>query len=39
MKHDLDNIDYKYFHEIVLSTHNPHAPLKKKHLGQITLVS
>ena len=32
MKHDLNNIDYENFHEIVLSILNAHAPLKKKHL-------
>ena len=32
MKHDLNNIDYEYFHEIVLSILNAHAPLRKKHL-------
>ena len=32
MKHDLNNVDYENFHEIVLSTLNTHAPLKKKHL-------
>ena len=32
MKHDLNNIDYEHFHEIVLSILNAHAPLKKKHL-------
>ena len=32
MKHDLNNIDYEDFHEIVLSILNVHAPLKKKHL-------
>ena len=32
MKHDLSNIDYEHFHEIVLSILNAHAPLKKKHL-------
>ena len=32
MKHDLNNIDYEDFHEIVLSILNAHAPLKKKHL-------
>ena len=31
MKHDLNNIDYEDFHEIVLSILNAHAPLKKKH--------
>ena len=31
MKHDLNNIDYEHFHEIVLSILNAHAPLKKKH--------
>ena len=38
MKH-LNNIDYENFHEIVLSILNAHAPLKKKTLEQITLVS
>ena len=33
MKHDLNNVDYENFHEIVLSILNAHAPLKKKHLG------
>ena len=32
MKHDLNNIDYENFHEIVLSILNAHALLKKKHL-------
>ena len=32
MKHDLNNIVYENFHEIVLSILNAHAPLKKKHL-------
>ena len=32
MKHDLNNIDYEDFHEIVLSILNANAPLKKKHL-------
>ena len=32
MKHDLNNIDYENFHEIVLSIPNAHVPLKKKHL-------
>ena len=32
MKHDLNNIVYENFHEIVLSILNTHAPLKKKHL-------
>ena len=32
MKHDLNNIDYEDFHEIVLSILDAHAPLKKKHL-------
>ena len=32
MKHDLNNIGYENFHEIVLSILNAHAPLKKKHL-------
>ena len=32
MKHDLNNIDYEIFHDIVLSILNAHAPLKKKHL-------
>ena len=32
MKHDFNNIDYEYFHEIVLSILNTHAPFKKKHL-------
>ena len=32
MKHDLNNIGYKDFHEIVLLILNAHAPLKKKHL-------
>ena len=39
MKHDLNNIDYENFHEIVLSILNAHAPLKKKHLRANTLVS
>ena len=34
MKHDLNNIDYKDFHEIVFSILNAHAPLKKKHLRE-----
>ena len=32
MKHDLNNIDYEIFHDILLSILNAHAPLKKKHL-------
>ena len=32
MKHDLNNIDYENFHEIVLSILNAQAPLKKKYL-------
>ena len=32
IKHDANNIDYKLFHEIVLSILNAHAHLKKKHL-------
>ena len=32
MKHDLNNIDYENFHEIVLPIFNAHALLKKKHL-------
>ena len=32
MKHDLNNIDYENFPEIVLSILNAHAPLKKKHV-------
>ena len=32
MKHDLNNIDYGIFHEIVVSILNVHAFLKKKHL-------
>ena len=32
MKHDLNNIDYEDFHEIMLSILNAHALLKKKHL-------
>ena len=32
MKHNLNNMDYENFHEIVLSILNAHAPLKKKHL-------
>ena len=32
IKHNLNNIDYENFHEIVLSILNAHAPLKKKHL-------
>ena len=39
MKHDLNNTDYENFHEVVLSILNAHAPLKKKTLEQITLVS
>ena len=31
-KHDLNNIDFKNFYEIVLSILDAHAPLKKKHL-------
>ena len=27
MKHDVSNIDYQIFHEIVLSILNAHAPL------------
>ena len=32
IKHNLNNIDYENFHEIVLSILNAHAPLKKEHL-------
>ena len=32
MKHDLNNIDYENFQEIVLSILNAHVPLKKKQL-------
>ena len=39
MKHDLNNVDYENFHEVVFSILNAHAPLKKKHLEQITLIS
>ena len=31
IKHDLNNVHYEIFHEIVLSILNAHAPLKKKH--------
>ena len=31
-KHDVDNIDFGIFHEILLSILNAHAPLKMKHL-------
>ena len=33
-KHDLNNIDYEHFPEIVLSILNAHASLKKKHLKE-----
>ena len=33
MKHDVNNIDYEFFHEIVLLILTAHVPLKKKHLG------
>ena len=33
MKHDLNDIDYTNFHEIVISILNARVPLKKKHLG------
>ena len=39
MKHDLNNIDYEDFHNIVLSILNAHAPFKKNTLEQITQVS
>ena len=39
MKHDLNNIDYENFHEIVLSILNAHAPLKRNTLEQVTPVS
>ena len=32
MKHDVNNTDYEFFHGIVLTILNEHAPLKKKHL-------
>ena len=32
MKHNLNNIDYEIFLEIMLSILNAHATLKKKHL-------
>ena len=32
MKHDLNNINYETFPEIVLSILNAHVPLRKKHL-------
>ena len=32
MKHDLNNIDYKNFRDIMLSILNANAPLKEKHL-------
>ena len=32
MKHDLNNIDYEIFHEVVPAIINAHAPLKKKYL-------
>ena len=32
MKHDLNNIDYEIFYEIVVSILNAHALLKRKHL-------
>ena len=32
MKHDLSNIDYEIFHEMVLSVLNTYAPLKRKYL-------
>ena len=32
MKHVANNIDYEIFHKAVLSIHNAHADLKKKHL-------
>ena len=39
MKHDLNNIGDENFREIVLSILNAYAPLKKKTLEQIMLVS
>ena len=33
MKHNVNNIDYKIFHEIALSILKVYAPLKKKHFG------
>ena len=33
-KHDVDNIDFGIFHEILLSILNAHAPLKMKHLWE-----
>ena len=35
MKHDVNNIDYEIFQEIVLPIRNAHAPLKRKHLRAI----
>ena len=32
MKHDVNNTDYEFFHGILLTVLNEHAPLKKKHL-------
>ena len=34
MKHDVNNIYYKTFHDIVLSILNVHAPFKKNHLRE-----
>ena len=41
MKHDVNNIDYEIFYEIMLSILNGHAPLKKKHLraNHVTFVT
>ena len=41
MRHDLNNIDYEIFHEILLSILNTHAPLKNKHLraNHVTFVT
>ena len=33
MKHEINNIDYEIFHEIVFSILNAHALLKKRHPG------
>ena len=32
MIHDVSNVDYEIFYEIVLSILNAHVPIKKKHL-------
>ena len=39
MLHDVNNIDYEVFDEIVLSILNAYAPLKRSTLEQLTLLS